>query len=150
MKYQNQITILAPRIEVIEKLDNPENMKYWQKGLIKYELLGGDPGREGAQMRLHYKMGKREMEMTETIVKYQFPDRFDATYETKGVWNLVSNTFSENGDGHTVWLADCEFKFSGFMKVMSWFMPTSMFKKQSMQYLEDFKAFVEKGQSVAS
>lgn len=143
MKYQNQITINAPRAKCIELLDKPENMKHWQQGLQSYELLDGDQGRVGARMRLHYKMGKREIEMLETIVRYEFPDRFDATYETKGVWNLVENHFTENEAGHTVWTADCEFKFSGLMRVMSIFMPKSMFQKQSFQYLEDFKTFVE-------
>ncbi len=147
MKYQNKVTIDLPRQRVIELLDNPDNMKYWQKGLISFELLGGDPGREGAQMKLHYKMGKRELEMIETIVNYDFPERFDATYEAKGVWNLVENHFREDDAGHTVWTADHEFKFSGVMKLMSWFMPKSMFQKQSCQYLEDFKSFAESHQA---
>ncbi len=149
MKFQTNITIEAPRERVIELLDNAENMKHWQKGLVSYELLGGDPGREGAKMKLNYKFGKRDMEMVETIVKYDFPEFFDATYETKGVCNLVKNRFTEDANGHTVWHSDCEFKFSGFMRIMSWFMPTSMFKKQSCLFLEDFKAFVENGTSVA-
>jgi hypothetical protein len=33
------------------------------------------------------------------------------------------------------------------MKLFGWFMPAA-FKKQSWKYMEDFKAFVEKGESV--
>ena len=143
MKYQNQITINAPRDKVIQLLDNPKNMKHWQRGLVSYDLLDGGQGRVGSRMKLNYQMGKRDVEMLETIQTYDFPNRFDATYEAKGVWNLVENHFTENEKGQTVWTADCEFKFSGFMRVMSWVMPKSMFKKQSCQYLEDFKQFVE-------
>ncbi|WP_179952161.1 SRPBCC family protein [Marinicella rhabdoformis] len=146
MKYQNQITINAKRDTVIELLDNPENMKFWQRGLVSYELLGEEQIGVGAQMKLNYKMGKRDVEMLETIVTYDLPERFDAIYEAKGVWNLVENHFAEQNNGQTVWTADCEFKFSGFMRVMSWVMPKSMFQKQSCQYLEDFKKFVESQQ----
>ncbi len=146
MKYQNQITINANRDTVIELLDNPENMKHWQRGLVSYETLGEEPTGVGTQMKLSYKIGKRDVEMLETIVSYDFPGRFDATYDAKGVWNLVKNYFKENDAGQTVWTADCEFKFSGFMRVISWIMPKSMFKKQSCQYLEDFKKFVESQQ----
>lgn len=146
MKYQNKITINAPLNDVIQLFDNPKNMKHWQRGLVSYELLDGEQSRVGARMKLNYQMGKRAVEMLETIVTYEFPDRFDATYEAKGVWNLVENQFIENEQGHTVWTADCEFKFSGLMRVMSWLMPKSMFKKQSCQYLEDFKKYVESQQ----
>lgn len=33
MKYPSELIIDLPREEVIKKLDNPENMKYWQKGI---------------------------------------------------------------------------------------------------------------------
>ncbi|MGB0949759.1 MAG: SRPBCC family protein, partial [Marinirhabdus sp.] len=73
MKYTLKTTIGLPREEVIKKLDNPENMKHWQRGLLHYELLSGAPGEEGTKMLLHYKMGKREIKMTETITKNKFP-----------------------------------------------------------------------------
>ncbi len=144
MKYQNKITVDVPLAQFIELLDDPENMKHWQQGLNAYEILSDDPKAVGAQMKLHYKMGKREIEMTETIVAYNMPNQFSATYETKGVWNSVDNYFSENEQGQTEWVSDCEFKFTGFMKLMSWFMPKSMFQKQSCQYLVDFKKFAER------
>jgi carbon monoxide dehydrogenase subunit G len=144
MKYQNQIVVEVPLARFVELLDNPENMKHWQQGLLSYELLGDQqPGTVGAQMKLCYQMGKRRIEMLETVTVSDFPHRFAGTYEAKGVWNLVDNHFSENEQGHTVWTADCEFRFSGLMRVMSWFMPKSMFQKQSCQYLEDFKKFAE-------
>ena len=143
MKYTNEIQINLPRDHVVELMDNAENMKHWQKGLIKYKFLDENQGKEGSQMELEYQMGKRNIKMIETITKANFPNEFSATYETKGVWNLVENYFTENPDGTTKWVSDSDFRFSGFMKIMSWFMPTSMFKKQSCQYLDDFKEFAE-------
>ncbi|RDY57638.1 SRPBCC family protein [Flagellimonas nanhaiensis] len=147
MKYTNQITIDVPRQEFLEKLNNSENMKHWQRGLVNYEHISGKPGEEGAQMRLDYKMGKREITMIETILKQNFPDELHTSYDTNGVLNIQHNYFEET-DGKTVWKSDSEFKFSGFgMKLMGFLMPGA-FKKQSMKYLEDFKAFAENGTSV--
>lgn len=150
MKYQCEIIINLPREEVIEKLDNPENMKHWQRGLIGYKQLNElNPGAEGAKMELEYNTGKRSMVMTETIVKYDFPSEFHATYEANGVYNMQQNFFEEVDSNTTRWISDSEFKFSSFgMKVLGFLMPGA-FKKQSMKYLKDFKNFAEKGQSVA-
>ena len=149
MKYTIEIMIDLPREEVIKKLDNADNMKHWQKGFVSYEHLSGTPGKEGAKMALNYKMGKREIAMTETITKTNFPDEFHATYEAKGVFNVQKNHFTEVDNNTTRWVSESEFKFSGFMmKTMAFLMPGA-FKKQSCKYLEDFKNFAEKGTSVA-
>ena len=94
-------------------------MKHWQPGLISFEHISGDHGKPGAKMLLKYKMGKREVEMIETILVRNFPDEFTGTYEAKGVWNKVRNTFSEPKPGITVWTSENEFKFKGFMKLMA-------------------------------
>lgn len=149
MKYTTEIIIDAPRDEVIQKLDNPDNMKHWQRGLVDYELLEGTPGNEGAKMNLNYKMGKREITMVETIVKNNFPSEFHSNYDTKSVHNLQRNFFHEVEGNKTKWVSESEFIFDGFgMKLMGWLMPGA-FKKQSLKYLNDFKNFVEKGTSVA-
>ena len=148
MRYTCEILVDLPRTVVIEKLDNPDNMKLWQKGLVKYKMLSGTPGEEGAKMELHYKMGKRELVMIETILKQDFPREFHTTYDAKGVHNIQHNFFEEVSAGQTRWRSESEFQFDGFfMKLMGFFMPWA-FKKQSMQYLRDFKAFAEEGITV--
>jgi carbon monoxide dehydrogenase subunit G len=150
MKYTTEIVINLPREEVIKKLDNPENMKHWQRGLVNYEILRGSPGTEGAQMKLIYKMGKRDMVLTETIIKNNFPEEFHATYDTKGVHNVQQNYFTEIESGKTKWTSESEFQFAGFgMKMMGFLMPGA-FKKQSLKYLTDFKNFAENGTSVSN
>lgn len=143
MKYSQQIEINLPREKVVELLDNPENMKHWQPGLVSFELIGGDAGQPGAKMLLNYKMGKREVEMIETITVNNLPDELSGTYEAKGVWNLVKNTFEETPQGTTIWESENEFKMKGFMKLMAVLMPGA-FKKQSFKYLKLFKEFAEK------
>jgi len=121
MKYTIETIIELPREKVIKKLDNAENMKHWQRGLVAVEPISGTQGQEGAKMKLKYDFGKRKMELTETIIKNNFPEEFHATYETKGMLNIQQNIFEELPNGHTKWKSVCEFKASSFpLKVMIW------------------------------
>ena len=142
MHYICEISIDKPRDEVIKQFDNPDNMKYWQKGLKSFEHLSGEAGKNGAESLLRYKMGKRELEMIETITFNGFPEEFHSNYQTKGVTNFQKNYFKEEGT-KTKWISENEFRFSGFMKLMSFFMGKPAFRKQTMSYMEDFKSFAE-------
>ena len=145
MKYSNEVEINLPRNRVIELFDNTDNMKHWQKGLQSFEHVSGTPGQPGATSRLKYKMGKREIEMIETITNNNLPEEFAGTYDAKGVHNIMSNKFISLSENKTKWVADCEFQFKGFMKVIAFLMPAA-FKKQSQKYLDDFKTFAEGNQ----
>lgn len=141
MKYTTEIEINLPRARVIELFDNPDNMSKWQQGFVSFEMISGEPGEEGAKAKMKYKMGKRDIEMIETITKRNLPDEFNVTYEAKGVFNIIENTFIDNGDT-TKWISINEFRFKGFMKLFAIFMPGA-FKKQTFKYMKDFKKFAE-------
>ena len=142
MKYTCEILIDLPRKRVIELFDNPDNMIKWQEGLISFEHLSGEPGKVGAKSKMRYKMGKREIDMIETITVNKLPDEFCGTYEADKTFNELKNYFTETAEGKTKWVAVSEFRFSGFMKLMGWLMPGA-FKKQTMKFMEAFKKFVE-------
>ena len=147
MKYSVEIEIDLPRDRVIELFDDTENLYKWQEGLLRFEPISGEPGQPGAKSKLAFRMGKRELEMVETITERALPDRFDGTYETKGVYNVVRNRFEALGPDRTRWVSENEFRFSGFMKVIGFLMRGS-FPKTSMKYLTNFKAFAEEGRDV--
>ncbi|MEX0967617.1 MAG: SRPBCC family protein [Bacteroidia bacterium] len=142
MKYTNEVIINLPRERVVELFDNPDNLKHWQPGLKSFEHISGEAGKPGAKSQIKYEMGKRKIEMVETIIKRDLPDEFSAVYETKGVWNEQRNLFIPIGPDKTRYLSEAEFRFSGFMKLIGWLMPGA-FKKQSQKYLDDFKTFAE-------
>ena len=98
MKYTTEIVVDVPREEFIKKMDDPDNMKHWQQGLIGYEQLSASPGQEGSRMSLSYEMGKRKMDLVETIIKKDLPEEIHMTYETKGVHNIQKNYFKEEGE----------------------------------------------------
>ncbi|SFD86878.1 SRPBCC family protein [Thermophagus xiamenensis] len=143
MKFKQEIEINKPREKVIAYFDNPENLKKWMKGLISIEPISGEPKQEGAKSLLKFKMGKREMNMTETILVHNLPDEYTLSYEAKGVHNIVKNRFVKLSDNKTKYIVENEFQFKGFMKIIGTFMPGS-FKKQSLKYLQGFKNFAEK------
>lgn len=142
MKYTAEIEINKPIDTVIELFDNPDNMGKWMEGLQSFEHLSGTPGEPGAKSRLKFKMGKREIEMIETVTVRNLPDEFSGTYEAAGVFNIVKNKFEKITENKTKYFTENEFQFKGFMKIMAWIMPGA-FKKQSMKYLKSFKQFAE-------
>lgn len=143
MKYSHIIAIDLPRDKVIELFDSKDNMFQWQKGLQKMDHLSGTEGELGAKSKLYYKMGKREMEMIETITKKELPEEFHGTYEANGVLNIQENYFREVDADHTEWESRSEFQFKGFMKFIYPLMKGA-FKKQSLSFMKDFKEFAEK------
>lgn len=142
MKYEHSLIINLPRERVIELFNSTENLYKWQDGLQSFEHISGTPGQVGAKSMLKYKMGKREVEMIETITHQNLPDRFHGTYEAKNVWNKIENHFSEQGD-KTEWRVVSEFKFTGFMRIMAALMKGA-FKKQTLTFMTKFKDFAEK------
>lgn len=142
MQYTSEIEILLPRQRVVELFDNPDNLSKWMPGLLSFEHVKGVPGQVGAQSRLTFQMGKRNMVMTETVTVRNLPDEFSGTYETNGVVNEVRNKFIAIDEGRTKYISESIFNFSGIMKFIAPLMKGT-FKKTSLDYLVRFKAFAE-------
>lgn len=145
MKYQVEMVIDLPKEKVTELISDPNNMSKWQEGFVEMSHVSGNPGEVGAVSKMRYKMGKREIEMTETIEAIDLPHSFVMIYQSDMAWNRHDDTFTDlEGGTKTLWKADNEFRFNGFFKLMAWMMK-SMFKKQSLKFMTDFKNFAEKG-----
>lgn len=142
MKYTRAVEINQPINRVIELFDNPDNLPKWQAGLQRFERLSGTPGQPGAKSRLHYKMGKRDVEMIETITVRNLPHEFSGTYEAKGVWNNMVNRFIELSPTKTRWIAEAEFRMSGLMWLIGLLFASS-FKKETERQMAAFKTFAE-------
>lgn len=142
MTYSNEIEINLPRERVIALFDNPDNLKKWMPGLVSFEPVSGTPGQPGAVSKLKFQMGKRMMEMTETITVRNLPEEFSGTYEMKNVHNEVKNKFIETAPDRTKYITESTFNFSGIMKVFG-FLMKGTFIKTSQGYLERFKKFAE-------
>jgi len=137
------IEINVPIDEVVKRFDDPTKMKEWMTGLVSFETIEGEQGQVGATSKLVFQMGKRTVEMIETITVRDLPKRFDGNYLAKGVYNEVGNVFEAKDAHTTIYTSEQFFEFKGGMKLIGWLFPKT-FKKQSKKYLQDFKAFVER------
>lgn len=132
----------VPRSRFLELFDDPATMPRWQKDVVSVEHLSGEPRRPGARSRLTVRRGRGTVEMTETVTRHDLPYAFEATYDAKGVHNVVRNEFHEAGPDATRWVAHHVFEFSGVMTLVGVLFGRA-FPKASHRDLEAFKAFAE-------
>ncbi|MCF8235930.1 MAG: SRPBCC family protein [Bacteroidales bacterium] len=142
MRYTTEVIIEKPLEEVVSLYQDTDNMKKWQPELVDYKIESGRPGEEGSVAILRYKMGKREVDMKETITLKNPPHEYNAVYEAKNVYNLMQNRFEKVGMDSTRWIAISDFKFKGLMAIVAPIIK-SVFKKQTAKSLHQFKRFVE-------
>lgn len=140
MKFTCSIDINSNLAKVKEFFLNPDNLKHFQDGFIKKELISGAPGEKGAKSKMIYE----KLELTETIITNNLPEEFLALYEHKHMTNTMKVRFIELGDNQTRYISEIEYtKFNGFIvKLIAKFFP-AMFKKQVQKWLVQFKNYVE-------
>ncbi len=144
MKYTLSNTINRPMAEVMQKFKDPEGVKHWMEGLTRIEHLSGTPGEVGAKSDFYFLHKNKEMKITETILEQDLPRQIKFGYQSGMGYNEVELRFEEL-DAHTVkQTSNSYFETRGLMKVFG-FLMQGLFKKQSMKYMDAFKAYVEKG-----
>ncbi len=145
MKFTCSVEINAPRDKVIALFQAAEYYPQWQDGFISITPISGDPGKADSKALILFKAGKREIQLTETIIENALPEYFSGLYEAKEMTNTNLSRFSVLSNGNTLYESDVEYtQFNGFMpKLMAKLMP-GMFKKQVQKWMDQFKVFVEK------
>ena len=142
MKYTLSTIIDKPIDEVVILFNNQENLYKWMEGLESIDLFEGVAGKKGAKSRMHFKYGRREMDMLETIIENDLPRKMVTTYDAKGVSNIIFTSMESIEGNKTKYNSTQEFKMHGFMKVVAFLAP-KMFKKQTNKILTNFKNFAE-------
>ena len=138
-----ELELEVPLETAVALFDNEDNLKKWQPHLISVEHLSGRPGQPGAKTMLKYKMGGREIEMLETLVEHDLPDKFAGIYETAGLSTAMEHRFHKIDDRRTMWTVTADPTPSTFfMKLMSWLMP-GMCAKETLKFMRQFKDFAE-------
>jgi hypothetical protein len=158
MKYTVSIEIALPRERVAQLLADPVQLPMWLRGLVSHEPLSGTHGQVGTVSRVVMQMGKQKFEGIETITHrepvdlHELPSdsvvQFDREIAGEGMRSVVSDRLTEAGPDTTLWQSESEYRFSGLlMRLVGLVMPGA-FRKQSLQHMQDFKAFAEQGQDV--
>lgn len=158
MKYTVSIEIALPREQVAQLLADPAHLPKWLRGMVLHEPLSGVHGHLGTKSRVVLQMGQQTFEGTETITRREPADlraippgsvvHFDREIVGEGMWSVVRDRLTEAGPAATLWVSESEYRFSSWlMRLVGLLMPGA-FRKQSLQNMQDFKAFAEQGQDV--
>ena len=160
MKYTVSIEIAMPREAVAQLLADPAHLPKWLRGLVLHEPLNGVHGHVGTKSRVVLQMGQQQFEGTETITRREPADlrgipkgsvvHFEREIVGQGMWSAARDRLTEAGPDTTLWVSENEYRFSGLlMRLVGLLMPGA-FRKQSLQHMQDFKAFAEQGTDVRS
>ncbi|PKV51661.1 hypothetical protein ATE84_3752 [Aquimarina sp. MAR_2010_214] len=145
MKHKGYIEIDQSLDKVAELFANPDNLKEYQDGFIKKELISGEKGKVGAISKMFYKHGKHDMELIETITKNELPYSFEASYHHKHMDNTMKCNFISLGERKTKYEFEYEYTRINWImpKLMAILFP-SMYRKPAEKWLSQFKEFAER------
>lgn len=158
MKYTVSIEISLPREKVAQLLADPAHLPKWLRGLVLHEPLNGEHGQVGTKSRVVMQMGQQTFEGTETITRREPVDLhgipresvvyFEREIVGMGMWNAARERLTEAGPETTLWESENEYRFNGLMMRLVGLLMPGAFRKQSLQHMQDFKAFAEHGKPV--
>jgi hypothetical protein len=158
MKFTVSIEIAQPRERVAQLLADPAHMPKWLRGLVVHEPLNGVHGEVGTESRVVLRTGQQEMAATETITRREPADlhaiprdstvRFERELVADGMWNAARERLTEAGPGTTLWESENEYRFSGLPMRLLAPLVRGTFRKQTLEHMQDFKAFAERGTDV--
>jgi hypothetical protein len=145
MKYNDFIDIARSIKLVTELFADPQNLKEYQDGFIRKELVDGKEGEVGAVSKMYYKSGNRAMELIETITQNNLPDSFEANYQHKHMDNTMKCTFTALNDNQARY--NYEFEYTRIERIVPRLMTIlfpNMSRKQGEKWMKQFKEFVER------
>ncbi|WP_229070764.1 SRPBCC family protein [Actinoplanes sp. DH11] len=158
MKYTVSIEIAEPRERVAQLLADPVHLPHWLRGLVLHEPISGAHGHVGTTSRVVLEMGGQKFEATETVTRrepvdlHEIPSsavvRFEREIVGGGMWSAARERLTEAGPQRTLWESENEYRFSSVLMRLVGFVMPGTFRKQSLQHMQDFKAFAEQGHDV--
>jgi hypothetical protein len=158
MKYTVSIEITLPLERVAQLLADPTNIPKWLRGAVLHEPLNGLHGQVGTKSRIVMETGQQKFEAIETITRREPADLrnipkgsvvyFEREIVGEGMWSAARERLTEAGPNTTLWESENEYRFSSLMMRLVGLLMPGTFRKQSLQHMQDFKAFAEQGQDV--
>ena len=143
MKYTVENTINAPIEKVVEKFKEPEGALEWMEGLQRIVPISGEPLSVGAKTDFISKYKNKEMKITETVLEQNLPEQVKFAYESPMGYNEVELRFEKIDENTVRQINNSYFDLKGPMKIMGPLFK-GMFKKQTLKFLDGFKAYAEK------
>ncbi len=141
MKYTIDTEINKPLDMVVTLFNDVDSFQKWMPGIVNHTILKGQSRNMGTQSIFTFKMGSKIFEMEETVLlnnQTEIVSKFSAN----GILNTQRTLFSKIGEEKTLYQVNESFQLKGFIKIIGFLMPGS-FKKQTKQFVDAFKEFVE-------
>jgi hypothetical protein len=158
MKYTVSIEIALPLERVVQLLSDPAHMPKWLRGVVVHEPLNGLHGQVGTKSRVVMEMGQQQFEAIETITRREPADlsnlpkgsvvHFEREIFGEGMWSAARERLTEVGPNTTLWESENEYRFSSLLMRLVGLLLPGTFRKQSLQHMQDFKAFAEHGEDI--
>jgi len=142
MNFTVDIDILVSRDKAIEIFMDRDLSKHWQDGFVKFDILAGQPGQNGASVQLKRKVGKQLSTVIETLENNSLPNEITFTYSAPQMWCRSKNSFIQSAPNKTTWIREHEYKCTGIHQVLNLLAPGRL-KKQTAKEMEVFKRFCE-------
>lgn len=120
----------------------PDAALQWMEGLQKIERLSKNPYEVGAKSKFHFLHKNKKMVINETILEQNMPHQIKFGFTSTMGYNEVEMVFEQLNETSTKQINNSYFALRGIMKLIGPLMK-SMFKKQSMKYLNAFKEYAE-------
>ncbi len=145
MKFKGSKDINHNKDKLAKIFADPNNLKEYQDGFVRKELISGREGEDGAVSKMYYKHGKHDMELTETITANRLPDSFEASYHHKHMDNTMKCTFTALDNDKTRYAYEFEYTRINWImpKLMAILFP-GMYRKPAEKWMNQFKEFAEK------
>ncbi len=141
--YTLSVEIEQPIARVAELFGDPETLPFWQPGFQGLEK------QDDGTTKLRYLNRGREVVMIETVIKDDLPREYTSRFVVPGMMAMtVANRFEEIAPDRTRYVSENTAESQGLMMKIIGFLMPGCFKKESLRYMENFKAFAEHGTDV--
>ena len=145
MKYVCTTEVPLNRADCIQLWFDEMQYAEWQEGFRHKKWISGEPNEVGSKSNILIIQGKQKIELEEEILENNLPDFLKGNYVHKHMINTQKVIFTELATGKTQITTEVEYtKFIGILPKIMAFLFSSMFKKQSQKWLDEFKMLAEK------
>lgn len=144
MKFNGSVEIDQPVQIVADLFADPDNRAEYQNGFVRWDLVSGTRGEDGAVSKLYYVNRGREMVLTETVVANRLPNSFEAHYHHEHMDNTLKTTFTALSENRTRYEIEGEYTaLRGLVPRLTARLFPGVFTRQAQTWLDNFKVFAE-------
>jgi len=144
-KFKGSVIINKPVKVVTEMFLDPNNLKHYQNGFKRKDLILGDIGQEDSVSRLYYKFGRKNVMLEETVLINKLPESLVLLYHSRDMDKMMKCSFVEVDEQTTRFEYEYEYiRVSWFLPRLTFILFPNSYKKRDDKWNRQFKEFVEK------